>query len=139
MTHQNLDYAAQLRDNGYRLTPQREIILNSLCQFGRHVSIAELYETVYEFMPVIDRATVYRTLHLFEELRLVVSAEINGQTVYEVASATPHHHLVCRKCGDVSDLDHTHFDTLALHLRVEHQFEPDFNHMTTYGICGNCQ
>jgi Fe2+ or Zn2+ uptake regulation protein len=139
MTHHTIDYASIVRQQGHRLTPQREIILDALCAMQRHTTIGDLYDAVHTTTPTIDRATVYRTMHLFAELGVVVSAEIDGHTVFEVAAEKPHHHLVCRSCGTVSHLDHIHFEELAAHLDAKHGFAADLAHLTISGVCANCR
>lgn len=139
MTHMTDDYAGRLRRQGYRLTPQRRLILDALCDLGGHVTINALYDEVQRRSPAVDRATVYRALHLFETLHLVVSAEIEGQTVYEIAAATPHHHLVCQVCGRVEGLADHHLTPLAQHLLHEHGFELTLNHLTLSGVCRRCR
>ncbi|MCO5183638.1 MAG: transcriptional repressor [Anaerolineae bacterium] len=139
MTHTTTDYATTLRSAGHRLTPQREIILDALCDLGRHTAIGDLYQAVHATTPTIDLATVYRTMNLFAELGIVVSAEIDGQTVYEVAASTPHHHLICRSCGSVTTLSHHHFRQLEAHLNDEHGFLADIDHITIHGLCANCR
>jgi Fe2+ or Zn2+ uptake regulation protein len=121
------------------VTPQRELILDTLCGMNMHATIGELYEKVHLVAPAIDRATVYRTINLFHELGLVVSAEIGPNTVYEVADEQPHHHLVCRDCGGVDVLDHHHFAILAHHLKAEHNFIAEIDHLTISGVCADCQ
>lgn len=139
MTHTTIDYAAMLRSKGHRLTPQRVIILDALCDLGRHATIGDVFDVVQATTPAIDRATVYRTMHLFTELGIVVSAEIDGQTVYEVADKTPHHHLVCRHCGEVTTLSHAHFVSLAAELMDQYGFQAELDHMTVTGLCAGCQ
>lgn len=139
MSHDTLDYATHLRSLGYRVTPQRELILDTLCHMNMHATISELYARVHEVAPAIDRATVYRTINLFHELGIVVSAEIGNHTVYEVADEKPHHHLICRACGGVQVLNHGHFADLADHLRREHNFVAEIDHLTISGVCGACQ
>lgn len=139
MSHYTRDYAGQLRSLGYRVTPQRELILDTLCRMNEHVTIGELYDAVRQVAPAIDRATVYRTINLFKELGLVISAEIGNAAVYEVADDQPHHHLMCRECGSVDVLAHHHFESLAHHLLDEHGFEADIDHLTISGVCDTCR
>ena len=138
MSHHKQGFLQKLRERGHRLTPQRQLILDTLCDLGGHTTINELYEQVHSQAPAIDRATVYRSIQLFEEHAFVHSAKINGQTVYEIAPEEPHHHLVCQKCEAVMALANHHFDALADHLRDEHGFVASFNHLTIPGICANC-
>ena len=99
MSHHEIHYDERIREQGYRLTPQRQIIMDALCAFGDHASVNAVYERVHQHSPAIDRATVYRTLHFFHDLQLVTVSEIDGETVYEVAGQAAHHHLICNVCG----------------------------------------
>ncbi|HSH05275.1 MAG TPA: Fur family transcriptional regulator [Anaerolineae bacterium] len=139
MSHHTLDFAQQLRQQGYRLTPQRQIIIDTLCHMGGHATINQIYDQVQQQAPAIDRATVYRSIHLFHDLGFVLSAQINGQTVYEIAAAHPHHHLVCEQCHTVIPLADHHFHHLAQHLLEEHGFLAHINHITVPGICADCR
>lgn len=139
MSHKEQNFAARIREEGYRFTPQRQLILDALCDMGGHATVEEIYDRVSETAPSINLATVYRTVHFLEELRLVVSAEIKGKTVYEIADPTPHHHLVCHTCGQVRALADHHFDELVEHLAQEHHFRAEIDHLTIGGVCRDCQ
>lgn len=138
MSHNEQDFAARIRAEGHRLTPQRQLILDSLCEFGDHATIQQIYDVVHATAPAIDRATIYRSLHFFEQLKMVVSAEIDRTIVYEIAHPEPHHHLVCTSCGSVTDLDDHHFKHLQEHLLHDHGFKAQFDHLTIDGLCANC-
>ncbi len=139
MSHHTLNYTQRIRQKGHRLTPQRQIILDTICAMGRHATAHEIYEQVHSAVPTINQATVYRALHFFCDLQLLVSAKIGGQTVYEIATPTPHHHLVCRQCGRVEALADYHFHDLIEHIVTEHHFAPENNHLTILGLCAACQ
>ncbi len=139
MSHRQQDFDQRIRESGFRLTPQRQLILDAICALGDHATVQEIYERVRTVAPAINRATVYRALGFFCDLRLLVSAEIAGSTVYEIAEPTPHHHLVCRRCGGTQELADRHFDELAEHLLAEHDFAAEIDHMTIPGICADCR
>ncbi|MCK5923290.1 MAG: transcriptional repressor [Methylococcales bacterium] len=139
MSHYELNYPDRLRNAGLRNTPQRQLILDSLCTMSSHASITQIYEDVHVNHPAIDRATVHRTMHLFESLGVVVSAEINHTTYWEIAGTTPHHHLICRVWGHEAALEHKHFQTLTDHLLTEHGFAAEINHLTIDGVCKQCR
>ena len=101
------DFAAELRAQGYRLTPQRHIILEVVRQARQHVTPEQVYETVHRRNPAISRATIYRTLDFLCEMRLIHAMRWGGQTYYEITDAEPHHHLICRQCNGVEQIDHT--------------------------------
>jgi Fe2+ or Zn2+ uptake regulation protein len=142
MSHQTLDLAAALHARGHKLTPQRQIILDTLCEMGGHVTVAELYERVHGRFPAIDRSTIYRALDFFGELGLVASAEIGGATVYEIANGDgtdcPHHHLVCLHCGHIDHAPGGAFDDFAARLWAEFGFAADVDNLTIQGLCREC-
>lgn len=139
MSHQNLDYTRRIRELGFRVTPQRQMILDAVCEGQGHTSLEEIYTRLQAKAPTINLATVYRALEFFGKLGLVVNADINGRTVYEIAHETPHHHLVCRQCGRVEGLPHDYLGQLAAQLRQEFGFAPDLDHLTISGLCSQCQ
>lgn len=141
MSHQSLNLPAVLRQSGHRLTPQRQIILDALCDMGGHVTVAELYERVHGSYPAIDRSTVYRALDFFGELGLVRSAEVGGAAVYEMALpglAPAHPHLVCRDCGDVAHAPGEVFAGLRARLAADYGFAADLDGLTILGRCREC-
>ena len=138
MSHDRSECAAQMRDLGFRVTPQRMLLLDAICEGNGHTTLDEIYERVKAKAPGINQATVYRALDFLCELRLVVSADIEGHTVYEIAGETPHHHLVCRVCGAVQELADYHFQVLRDHLLMEHGFKADLDHLAINGLCTKC-
>jgi Fur family ferric uptake transcriptional regulator len=138
MSHDRSECAAQMRDLGFRVTPQRMLLLDAICEGNGHTTFDEIYERVKAKAPGINQATVYRALDFLCEVRLVVSADIEGHTVYEIAGETPHHHLVCRGCGVVQELADYHFQVLRDHLLMEHGFMADLDHLAINGLCAKC-
>ncbi|MBP8002788.1 MAG: transcriptional repressor [Chloroflexi bacterium] len=138
MPHYQLNYLQQIRERGYRLTPQRELILDTLCTMNGHATVNQIYERVRAQAPAVNRATIYRTLDFFHQLQMVSESQINGTTVYEIVQENPHHHMVCRHCGQVTVLDNHHFLSLAEHLLGEHGFKAEMEHLTIPGICSHC-
>ena len=139
MSHHEIQYDKRIREQGYRLTLQRQIIMDTLCAIGDHASANAVYERVHNRSPAIDRATVYRTLHFFHELQLVTSAEIDGETLYEVAGPASHHHLICRVCGREQTLDGRDLQGLIKHLSESYGFTAELRHLIIPGVCRSCQ
>ncbi len=141
MSHNTLDLSTTLHAHGARLTPQRQIILDTLCEMGGHVTVAALYERVHGRFPAIDRSTVYRALDFFGTLGLVTAADVGGAAVYEIAAdhdGLPHHHLVCRDCGHIDHAPTEAFDALAVRLRADYGFAADVDNLTIQGRCREC-
>lgn len=139
MTHVEQNFAERIREEGYRYTPQRQLILDALCAMGGHATVDDIYERVQAQAPTLSLATVYRTMNFLEELNLVFSADIQGEKVYEIARPTPHHHLVCRRCGQVTTIADHHLDELVARLAEEYDFQAEINHLAIQGLCGHCR
>lgn len=140
MTHANPNYIRIIHERGFRVTPQRQIIFDAICESGGHTTIDEIYQRVCTRAPTINLATVYRTVDFFCKLKLVVAADVGcGHTVYEVAGETPHHHLVCRNCGVVLSLNHETARAFFDEIGREYNFTVDMGHLALFGLCQMCQ
>ena len=133
------DYSALIRRQGHRMTPQRQIILDAIREIGGHAAPEAIFDKVQQKSAAINRATVYRNLDFLCEMRLVVAARIGRTAVYEIAGATPHHHLICRKFNSVSQLENGSVTSFYQHVEREHQFRVDMDHLTLFGLCLNCR
>ena len=133
------DAATALRASGYRVTPQRLVIHRTLVDLGRHVGAEELLAEVGERLPNVSLPTVYSALDALEDAGLVwrVSAG-QGRALYD-AGPSDHHHLVCRRCGAVEDLDEDVSLTGALASARRHGFAPEGAEVVVRGLCANCR
>jgi Fur family ferric uptake transcriptional regulator len=135
----SIHFSDRLRKQGYRLTPQRLAILQILIDSGGHLSPQQVFEQARELTPGITEPTVYRTLSFLSEVDVLMSThEVNGTTVYEVASNL-HHHLVCRSCGESLEIDHDALDGLYRTLKKQTGYDLDDRHITLFGLCPDCQ
>jgi len=83
---------------------------------------------------------VYRTLASLKDLRLVTETDMGtGDLSYEWAGATPHHHLICQRCGGVTQLDHHYMTGLGDAVRGTYGFEANLDHFAIFGVCRECQ
>src|SRR5690606_9778898 len=117
-----------LKENGYKLTPQRratlEVLLNNQ---GEHLSTEEIYTEVRKTHPEIGLATVYRTMLLLEELGLLIKHNFeDGRNRYELSHPDEdhdHHHLICLKCGRVSEVEEDLLGSLEDIIVKKHGFQ----------------
>jgi Fur family ferric uptake transcriptional regulator len=136
----NIDYKALLRRKGLRLTLQRELILDALAAGDGHHTPEEIYRRVHAKAPVVNRATVYRTLEMLLELGLATTAHgTDNQLLYELADQTPHHHLVCQRCGHVAEIGHEQIAPMFDALEQEFSFQVRTDHLMLFGLCRECQ
>lgn len=137
--HHHFDYAALMRQRGFRVTLQRQLIMDAICEGGGHTTLKDIYDRVRVKAPALNRATVYRNLDFLCELRLVVAMQVGGRTVYEIAGEAPHHHLVCRKCNKVESIGHDTVKALFAKIEREQQFSVDMDHLALFGLCQHCR
>jgi Fur family transcriptional regulator, ferric uptake regulator len=132
------ELAAHLRAKGFRLTPQRLTILEVLSKSNCHLTPSEIFERASQTLPGLTEPTVYRTLSFLAENDLVLVAHIgNGQLVYEYAGHK-HHHLICRDCQQMLDIDHTVLSELYQKIEQLTGFKIDSLHVTFFGLCPDC-
>lgn len=131
-------YAAHIRKKGFRMTPQRQIVLEAIAACEGHASAGDIYEWVAARAPAVNRATVYRVLNFLCEVRLAARFDAGTTTLFELVGSQPHHHLVCRQCGRVDPVpDHT-LDVLVRALQQEHGFAAELQHLAITGLCHHC-
>ena len=100
------DLKGMIAAKGLKPTHQRILILDYLHgNTGRHLTAEQIHETLSKRAPTLSLTTVYNTLGSFVEAGLVSAITITGtETRYEWAS-TQHHHLLCKQCGRIIDID----------------------------------
>ncbi len=134
------DIISKLSQRGYRLTPQRMMILEAVEGADDHISTEEIYTRVCDRYPHLNISTVYRTLELLEELGLVTETDMgDGRVRYHSIKKGHHHHLVCQKCGRIIALDESVLSPLKDILSREYRFDADLRHLAIFGRCGRCQ
>jgi len=133
------DIVGKLIEQGYRLTPQRMMVLAAIEDSDDHISAEEIYAQVITKYPHVNISTVYRTLELLKRLGLVTETDLGGARVrYHPADKGHHHHLVCQECGKIIDLDESVLSSLRSTLLREYQFSADLRHLAIFGRCANC-
>ncbi len=124
---------------GYRLTPQRLMILKAVEEAADHISAEEIHDQVRARYPQMNISTVYRTLELIKELGLVTETDFgDGRVRYHCMGKGHHHHLVCQECGAIIDLDESVLSSLKDTLLREYRFVADLRHLAIFGCCLNC-
>ena len=130
----------RLRDRGYRLTPQRMMVVEAIEASDDHISAEQIRAKAQLKYPYINMSTVYRTLELLTEQGLVTETDLGGgRLLYHPAGKAGHHHLVCRRCGKVTDIDISFFQPLKEDLRAKYGFDADLEHIGIFGTCENCE
>jgi Fur family ferric uptake transcriptional regulator len=129
-----------LEQNSLRKTPERFAILDAVYSIDGHFTLDELSEKLVdeERFPV-SRATLYNTLKLFMELRLVIRHRFQGSTKYEACyDNNSHCHQICTMCGKVTEFKSQKI-TSAINALKLRRFRKDGFSLYIYGICSTCQ
>jgi Fe2+ or Zn2+ uptake regulation protein len=130
--------ATALRERGQRVTPQRLMIARVVSDLDRHVTAETVFDEVSRRMPGVSLPTVYATLDLFEAIGLVnrVATE-RGAVVYDPRT-DQHHHLACRRCGAIVDVEAPVDAGELLAAARSTGFTPDHAQVVVRGLCAAC-
>ncbi|TCR21355.1 Fur family nickel uptake regulator [Streptomyces sp. BK205] len=132
------DWKSDLRQRGYRLTPQRQLVLEAVDTL-EHATPDDILTEVKKTASGVNISTVYRTLELLEELGLVSHAHLgHGAPTYHLADRHHHIHLVCRDCQNVIEADIKVAAEFTAKLRDTFGFETDMKHFAIFGRCKDC-
>ena len=133
--------AGILREQGYKLTPQRHAVLKVIASTHDHLTPEAIFEKVHEENPDIGLVTIYRTLDLLSELDLVCRLHGAGNCrSYMMRRPTEHHHhLVCSGCGKVVDFSGCELKELEKRLTRETGFDIKGHLLELSGLCPGCR
>ena len=126
-----------------RNTRQRQAVLSAISALdGRHPTAADIYARLRDEHPNLSLATVYRALHALTEDRTITEMRVENVARYD-AGPHPHHHLICRQCGQASDIDACSLPPGAIETLLQSLlaggFAPDPFPIQFYGVCKKCQ
>lgn len=128
-----------LRDRGFRMTPQRRVIVSEVMRAQGHISPASIARKVQQRMPGVNPSTVYRTISMLEEAGILSHAHLESGPEYHLSDEPEHVHLVCSNCGATDDLSMREAKSLLDLLRKHRRFAPDLTHFAISGLCAKCQ
>ena len=141
MKNKVVEFARYIEEKGLKSTTQRDEIVNVFFNVKGHVSIEELHHTVQKKNPKIGYTTVYRTLKLLTESGLAHERKFgDGQARYEAVTTEEHHdHLICLKCGTITEFENRKIERLQEDVAKQHGFEVKNHKLELYGYCKKCR
>ena len=129
-----------VREAGGRVTAPRRLVIETMVALpDHHLSAAEIVTAVREQEPEFYASTVYRTLELLVELAVVERVHLGaGAAVYHLPERA-HHHLLCERCGEVTEAEPDLLDDLAERIHASHGFALRPSASTLVGVCAGCR
>lgn len=133
-----------LKQKGYKLTPQRRAIVDTIIKNeGKHMTAEEIYDEVKKDCPEIGLATVYRTVLLLEDINLLSRLDLSdGCSRYEIIHEDEHHrhhHLICNECNKVFEVEEDLLDELEHRVENKYKFKIKDHNLKFFGTCCECQ
>ena len=131
----------RLRQRGFKITPQRRVILKAIAGVSEHMTPAEIYERVCRDDPGIGLVTVYRTLEILAGLGLLCEMHAGGNCRSYLMRRPDehHHHLICSDCGTVVDFINCDLGSLENRLSQDNNFEINGHILEFIGRCRECR
>ncbi|GDX32513.1 transcriptional repressor [Actinomycetes bacterium] len=133
------DWDRRLREHGFRITPQRQLVLEAVERL-QHGTPETILVEVQRTATGVNLSTVYRTLEVLENVGLVTHAHIgHGAPTYHAVDEELHIHLVCDRCSEVVSVPAAVATTFVERLRTDQGFTTDISHMAIHGYCSKCE
>jgi len=126
-----------LKKKGFKTTGKRKDILTYFENEDGYRTAKDLIQHLEETHEGISFDTIYRNLHLYNEVGILESTELNGEKHFRMnCTHHHHHHFICKDCGKTKEIEVCPMDevkrTLANYEIEDHKFE-------IYGLCPSCQ
>jgi len=133
------EFESLCRMSGTPITVQRRVVLRAVLERDDHPTADQVFDVARDRVPGISRTTVYRVLDKLTELGLIRRLHHPGASVRFDGTIGRHHHLVCQKCGKVTDFTSAKLDKLPLPEVNRQQFEIQDFSVHCFGTCARCR
>jgi len=136
-----IDLKKYLKKKGFKVTTQREKIVERFLKRDRHFSVEELYKEMKRTMPEIGFATVYRTLQLLVAVGLATERRFKDDiTRFEPSHKDRHHdHMICLNCGRIIEFENHKIEKLQNDVAEKRNFYIVSHKLELYGYCEECK
>ena len=129
-----------LRSHGLRVTRPRLAVLKVLTGSRRHLDVDEITEEVRGRLDSVSTQAIYDVLGALSRAGLARRIEPAGSpALFEARVGDNHHHVVCRGCGMIADVDCAVGEAPCLEPSQSHGFQLDEAEVTFWGLCPDCQ
>ena len=129
---------SSLREDGFRITPQRIAIVNYLLKTKEHPSAEHIHKTIQKKYPMVSLSTVYKTLDLLKVKKLVNEIEVEGESRFD-AHTDEHVNLVCMNCGKIEDVDEDSLKEIQNRAARKSKYLIVRSSFEMFGYCNTCK
>jgi len=135
------DVLTKLRENGYKITPQRQEMINVLLGEPEHLTVEEIHSRISHHYPHLSLDTVYRNVGVLARLNVLARVDFgDGKARYKLLEPDGHkHHLVCLSCGNAEEVNFCPLDYMDAYSIKEKKFAVQRHSFEIYGYCWACR
>jgi Fur family peroxide stress response transcriptional regulator len=127
------------RKDSLKITHQRREVFKELLSSQDHPSVEKLYRRLLRKLPTISLDTVYRTLTTLEQHGLVTRVQTQESQARFEGRIDNHHHVICKKCGKITDFHWELLDAAALPDEIVKWGRIEQKNITLHGLCQECR
>lgn len=129
-----------LRERGLKYTGERRLVLHAVMRNDEHFEAEQLLLTMRQAQAHVGKATVYRTLKLLVDSRIVHEVRLSDKHMHyeHTYGQDPHDHMVCRRCGRIIEFDAAEVVRLRSALAAERHFHAQTHRFQIIGLCEAC-
>ncbi|AGL02626.1 Fur family transcriptional regulator [Desulfoscipio gibsoniae] len=134
------DIFDKLKEHGYKITPQRQEIINLMARENRHMTVEDIHGQISTRFPNLSVDTVYRNVGVLERLNMLDKTDFgDGKGRYKLVKKSGHrHHLICLKCGCSEEVDFCPLDYLDKQKIKDKKFAIQKHNFEIFGYCAQC-
>jgi len=127
-----------LREEGFRITPQRIAIVDYLLKTDDHPSAEHIHKVIQKGYPMISLSTIYKTLDLLKKRKLVNEIEVEGEARFD-AHTDEHINLVCMNCGKIEDVNEDSLKEIQSKAARKSKYLILKSSFELFGYCSTCK
>jgi len=132
------DFEISCRNSGLKVTHQRLEIFRELLEAMDHPTADILHQRIRNRLPTVSLDTVYRTLATLADRGIINRVDTSESLARFEASQVLHHHLICRRCGEIKDFIWPLIDKASLPDDISTWGEANDKRLVVYGVCKKC-
>lgn len=133
-----MNWGEQLREHDIRITPQRQLVIETVERL-HHSTSEEILAEVNKSFQGVNLSTIYRALEVLEDAGLVAHTHLgHGAPSYYIVNDSEHIHLVCNVCGQSECIGEGVANELRVQVHSQHGFDVDMGHLSIHGTCRSC-